>query len=289
MITISAYYLQILILVFINIVLAVSLNLVTGFTGQLSLGHAAFMGIGAYTSAILTLKAGLPFIAALLIGGIVAAIFGIIIGIPTLRLKGDYLAIATLGFGEIIRIVALNLKITGGTVGLRGIKQETTLLVVLIVLVLTIFTIRRIINSRIGRSFISIREDEIAAEAMGIETTKYKVLAFALAAFYAGIAGGLFAHFYRYINPNSFGFMRSIEIVSMVVLGGMGKISGSIIGATVLTAAPEILRPIAAYRQLIYGALLVIMMIVRPEGILGDADLKIPFQRRLEKLLDRKS
>lgn len=289
MINISAYHLQILILVFINIILATSLNIVTGFTGQLSLGHAAFMGIGAYTSAILTLKISVPFVPALIAGGVIAAVFGILIGIPTLRLKGDYLAIATLGFGEIIRIIALNLKITGGTVGLRGIKQETTFLVVLIVLVLTIFTIRRIINSRVGRTFISIREDEIAAEAMGIETTKYKVLAFALAAFYAGIAGGLFAHYFRYINPNSFGFMRSIEILSMVVLGGMGKISGSIVGAAVLTAAPELLRSISAYRQLIYGALLVIMMIVRPEGILGDADVKLPLQRKLEKFLGKKS
>jgi branched-chain amino acid transport system permease protein len=281
--------LQVLVLVFINIILAISLNLVTGFTGQLSLGHAAFMGIGAYTSAILTLKASIPFLPALLLGGILAAIFGVIIGIPTLRLKGDYLAIATLGFGEILKIIELNLKITGGTVGLRGIRQETNIWVVSVAVVITIFIIYRIMKSRVGRSFIAIREDEVAAEAMGIDTAKYKVLAFAVAAFFAGIAGGLFAHFYRYINPNSFGFSRSIEILSMVVLGGMGKISGSIVGAAVLTAAPELLRSISAYRQLIYGILLVVMMIVRPEGILGDVDVKIPIQRKLEKLLNKNS
>ena len=247
------------------------------------------MGIGAYTSAILTLKASIPFLPALLLGGILAAIFGVIIGIPTLRLKGDYLAIATLGFGEILKIIELNLKITGGTVGLRGIRQETNIWVVSVAVVITIFIIYRIMKSRVGRSFIAIREDEVAAEAMGIDTAKYKVLAFAVAAFFAGIAGGLFAHFYRYINPNSFGFSRSIEILSMVVLGGMGKISGSIVGAAVLTAAPELLRSISAYRQLIYGILLVVMMIVRPEGILGDVDVKIPIQRKLEKLLNKNS
>ncbi|HHT46681.1 MAG TPA: branched-chain amino acid ABC transporter permease [Firmicutes bacterium] len=267
---ISAYYLQIIILVGINIIMASSLNLITGFTGQLSIGHAAFVSVGAYASALATLKLGFPFFASLLCGGLVAAFFGILIGIPTLKLKGDYLAIATLGFGEIVRIVFLNLEITGGAVGLRGIPKDTTLTWVIISVIVTLFVLYRIIRSRVGRALIAIREDETAAESMGINTTYYKILAFGVGAFFAGLGGGLFSHYFRYIQPNSFGFLKSIEYLCMVVLGGLGNIWGSVIGAAALTAIPELLRASADYRQLFYGAILVIMMRIRPEGIMGE-------------------
>ncbi|HHW01244.1 MAG TPA: branched-chain amino acid ABC transporter permease [Thermoanaerobacterales bacterium] len=268
------YYLQVLMVIGINIILAVSLNLVSGFTGQLSLGHATFMGIGAYTATLFALKLHVPFLVALIIGAATAAFFGFIIGVPTLRLKGDYLAIATLGFGEIMRNILLNLKITGGPMGLRGIPKITNIYIVAAAVILVIFSLNRIMNSRVGKSFIAIREDELAAEAMGINTTNFKILAFAIGAFYAGIAGGLFAFLFRYINPNNFGFMKSIEILCMVVLGGMGNTSGAVLGATILTILPEFLRSvspvISQYRMVFYGILLVVMMIVRPQGLLSD-------------------
>jgi branched-chain amino acid transport system permease protein len=258
----------------INIILAVSLNLVSGFTGQLSLGHATFMGIGAYTATLLALKLHVPFLIAIIIGAVTAAFFGFIIGVPTLRLRGDYLAIATLGFGEIMRNILLNLKITGGPMGLRGIPKVTNIYIVAAAVILVIFSLNRIMNSRVGKAFIAIREDELAAEAMGINTTNYKILAFAIGAFYAGIAGGLFAFLFRYINPNNFGFMKSIEILCMVVLGGMGNTAGAILGAAMLTILPEFLRSvspvISQYRMVFYGLLLVVMMIVRPQGLLSD-------------------
>ncbi len=268
---ISAYYLQIIILVGINIIMAASLNLIVGYTGQLSIGHAAFMSLGAYVSAIATLNLGLPFIASLFLGALVAGFFGILIGIPTLRLKGDYLAIATLGLGEIIRIIFLNMKITGGAVGLRGIPKQTTLLWVIAAALFTLFILQRILNSRVGRALIAIREDETAAESMGINATYYKTLAFGVGAFFAGLGGGLFAHYFRYIHPNVFGFMRSIEHLCMVVLGGLGNMWGAMLGAAALTAIPELLRAGAEYRLLVYGALLVLMMRARPQGLLGDS------------------
>ncbi len=267
---ISAYYLQVMILVGINIIMATSLNLVVGYTGQLSIGHAAFMSIGAYTAALVTLNLGLPFALSLLAGAFVAMLFGILIGMPTLKLKGDYLAIATLGFGEIVRIVFLNLKITGGAVGLRGIPKETTLLWVIVAAIFTLFILKRVLKSRVGRAFIAIREDETAAETMGINSTYYKVLSFGVGAFFAGLGGGLFAHYFRYIHPNSFGFMRSIEQLCMVVLGGLGNMTGAIIGALLVTSIPELLRASAEYRLVFYGAILIIMMRVRPQGIWGE-------------------
>lgn len=257
--------------------MAASLNLIIGYTGQLSIGHAAFMSIGAYASALVTVHFNFPFIASLLFGALIAALFGILIGSPTLKLKGDYLAIATLGFGEIVRIVCLNLELTGGAVGLRGIPKKTTLLWIIIAALITLFILHRIIDSRIGRALIAIREDETAAESMGINTTYYKILCFGVGAFFGGLGGGLFAHYFRYIHPNSFGFMRSIEHLCMVVLGGLGSMWGAFIGSAVLTVFPELLRSIipeqlrsiADFRLLIYGAVLVIMMRVRPQGIIG--------------------
>ncbi len=269
----SPYYYQLIVITCINVIMALSLNLVTGFAGQLSLGHAAFMGIGAYTAGILTSICQVPFIPALVAGGLSAALFGFIVGLPTLRLKGDYLAIATLGFGEIIRVTILNMKITGGAFGLRGISKDTNLAISVAAVVLTYFTLRRLMKSRFGRAITAIREDEVAAQAMGIDITRYKVLAFVIGASWAGIAGGLFAHWFRYLNPSSFAFGKSVEILSMVVLGGMGSLEGPALGAVVLTYAPELLRGasdfVSQYRMLFYGGLLVIMMLVRPQGLAG--------------------
>ena len=270
----------------INIILTVGLNLITGFTGQLSLGHATFMGLGAYAATLSYLKLQLPFGLAILMGALVASFFGFVIGIPTLRLKGDYLAIATLGFGEITRNVLLNMKITGGPMGLRGIPKVTNIYIVFISLGLLIFALNRIMNSRVGKSFIAIREDELAAEAMGINTTNIKILAFAVGAFYAGVAGGLYAFQVRYINPGNFAFMRSIEILCMVVLGGMGNTYGAILGAAILTVLPELLRSVSPvvsqYRMVIYGLLLVILMIVRPQGLLSQNPKFLGFKRKVD-------
>jgi len=266
---------QILTVIMINSILAISLNLVTGYTGQLSLGHATFMGLGAYGATLFTLKLHFPFVLSLILGAVVAAAFGFIIGVPTLRLKGDYLAIATLGFGEIVKNILLNLEITGGPMGLRGIPKITNIYIGVLALAFVVFSLNRIMNSRVGRSFIAIREDELAAEAMGINTTKYKIQAFIIGAFYAGVAGGLYAFLFRYINPNDFGFMRSIEILCMVVLGGMGNTYGALLGAFIITVLPELLRSIspviAQYRMVLYGLLLVIMMIVKPQGIISES------------------
>lgn len=269
----NSYYTQILIVICINIILAVGLNMIIGFTGQLALGHAGFMSVGGYAAAILTLKLHLPFPIVLLAGGLVAALFGLIIGIPTLRLKGDYLAISTLGFGEIIRVLIINIDALGGARGLAGIPKETNFAIVFFITVTIILIIRNLMTSSHGRAMLSVREDEIAAEAMGINTTKYKIMAFVMAAFFAGIAGGLYAHYFMFLDPKSFDFLRSTEILTFVVLGGMGSISGSALAAAVLTVLPEALRPIAEYRMVIYSASLILLMIFRPQGLLGTKEL----------------
>lgn len=269
-------YIQLnIVLVGINIILAVSLNLITGFTGQFSLGHAAFMAIGAYTSAIITAKLGLPFIVGILVAGITAALAGVFIGIPTLRLKGDYLAIATLGFGEIIRIVALNTDYVGGAIGFNDIPQYTNWTWIFIITVATVVLIRQFINSYHGRACISIREDEIAAEAMGVNITYYKVLAFAIGAFFAGIAGALYANYFYFIKPDSFGFMKSIDILVIVVFGGMGSITGSIVGAIVLSVISLFLQNIPELRMVIYSLILFGIMVYRPTGLMGSQEFKL--------------
>jgi branched-chain amino acid transport system permease protein len=274
---IDRYYQGILLTILINIILTVSLNLVNGYLGQLCLGHAGFMSVGAYAAALFTLHSGLPsmiaFPIALVLGGVVAALFGIIIGIPVLRLKGDYLAIITLGFGEIIRVIILNVKFTGGARGLTGIANLTNFPYAYVVSILTIVIIFLLIRSRHGRAIISIREDEIAAESSGINTTYYKLLAFTVAAFFAGIAGGLYAHKNSVLDANKFNFNYSIDIMVMVVLGGMGSITGSIIAAIVLTILPELLRGFDSYRMLIYAVLLIVMMLFKPSGLLGRYEL----------------
>ncbi|HBF36442.1 MAG TPA: branched-chain amino acid ABC transporter permease [Firmicutes bacterium] len=269
---IDPYLLQILINISIAIILALGLNLITGLTGQLSLGHAAFMSIGAFTGAILTIKLGMPFFLDILAAGFMAALSGIIIGFPTLRLSGDYLAIATLGFAEIIKVVFLNLDITNRALGLSVPPPNSNVplaIYVWLLVILAIIIMALIHSSRFGRALKAIREDEIAAESMGINATGYKIVAFSVGAFFAGIGGCLYAHFIAYINPSDFAFSKSIDILNMVVLGGLGSIPGTIVGASLLTTAPEFLGFMSKYRMLVYGAMLVFLMIFRPNGLLG--------------------
>lgn len=270
--SVNPYFMQIFVNIGIGIILALGLNVITGLTGQLSLGHAAFMSVGAFTSALLTIKLGMPFSLNLLVTGLVTAAVAAVIGLPILRLTGDYLAICTLGFAEIVKVVFLNLDITNRALGLTVPSANTLIplpIVVLLVVILTIVMVTFIHGSRFGRALMAIRGDEIAAEAMGINVTRYKVQSFAFGSFLAGVGGGLYAHFLGYINPSDFGFLKSVDILSMIVLGGLGSITGSVIGATILSAAPEFLRFMATYRMLVYGGLLVCMMIFRPNGLMG--------------------
>lgn len=277
---ISRYYTRILYKVGIFVIAAVSLNLTCGFLGQLPLGHAGFMSIGAYTTGLIALNLDLgnenvTFAVALLAGGIVAALFGIIIGLPALRLKGDYLAIITLAFGEMIRVIVLNLEFTGGALGLKSIPRYTSFPWIFWLCVLTCFVSYTLVHSKGGRAILSIRENEIAAESCGINTTYYKTMTFTMAAFFAGIAGGLYACYIATITPGDFGFMKSIEILVMVVLGGLGSIVGSVVSATVLTVLPELLRAFDAYRMVVYSLLLVIVMIFKPTGLMGRYELSL--------------
>lgn len=287
---INSYYKGIITLALINIVLAVSLNLIVGFTGQLCLGHAGFMSIGAYTSAIITLKAGLPFIVSIFIGAIIACIFAALIGYPTLKLTGDYFAITTLAFCEIIRIVIMNIDAVGGARGLTGIKKETSFTLAFLFMVITVIAIYNIIHSSQGRAMLSIRENEIAAESMGINAFKYKMMAFIIGAFFAGLAGGLYAHYMGYIQPVSFDFNKSIDFLTFVVFGGMGSLSGSIIATVVLTFLPELLRSMQEFRMIIYPLALIILMIFRPQGLLGDKEVSLKiFNKLLPKKTSTKS
>jgi branched-chain amino acid transport system permease protein len=276
---VNPYIVQIIIYIGINVILAVSLNLINGITGQFSLGHAGFLAIGAYVSAACTMFAWphvpgpIALTLALLAGGLAAALAGLAVGIPALRLRGDYLAIATLGMGEIIRVVILNMDAVGGARGLFGIPVLAGFFSVYACAVACVVVIWRLAYSMKGRAFFAIREDEIAAAAMCIDTTRYKTIAFIVGAFWAGLAGGLFAHVIGYIHTNSFTFLKSIEVVVMVVLGGMGSISGAIFAAAVLTVLPEVLRFGAEYRMIIYSVLLIVLMITRPTGLLRSREI----------------
>jgi branched-chain amino acid transport system permease protein len=255
----------------INIILAVSLNLTTGFLGELSLGHAGFMAIGAYTGALFTLNVNMPepveFLIGIILGGIVAAIFGVLIGVPVLRLKGDYLAIVTLAFGEIIRSIINFFKFTGGAMGLSKIPRYSTYTWVYVMLVITILVIANLVKSRHGRAITSIRENYIAAESIGIKVSKYKIMAFVVAAFFAGVAGVLYGHNLSILKPADFDYNKSIEILVIVVLGGMGSIRGSIISAIILTILPEMLRAADDFRMLLYAIVLIAMMLFNSSGI----------------------
>jgi branched-chain amino acid transport system permease protein len=282
------YLLHILLIAGIYVILTLSLNLIVGYTGLPALGHAAFSCIGAYTSSLLALNMGLSPWIGLMIGACVAALSGAIIGYPAVRLKGDYLALATFGLGVIVYSIAKNwVSLTRGPMGLPGIPGFSVfgfqlseiwsyLLLVLAFVILTIFVLNRIVDSPFGRILRSIREDEIASEALGKDTTKYKLLVFIIGAFFAGIAGSLYAHYITFIDPSSFTVMESITILLMVIFGGMGSISGSVVGAVILVIFPELLRFLgmpsaiaAPMRQMIYGLLLIVLMLKRPQGIMG--------------------
>lgn len=276
----NSYILQIIMLAGINIIMTISLNLVNGFTGQFSIGHAGFMAVGAYVSAIVTtlmfrtqswpvyLQAPM-FLLSLIAGGVVAGLVGLLIGIPSLRLKGDYLAIVTLGFGELLRAIIRMIDFVGGPRGLAGIPRYTNLFWVFLITLLCIYAARNFVNSTYGRACISIRENEVAAETMGVNTTKYKILVFTFASFMAGIAGGLFGHLLTYLQPDTFSFIKSTDYLVFLYAGGMASISGSILSAGILTAVPELLRFLANWRIVIYGVLLVILMLKRPNGFYG--------------------
>ncbi len=272
----NSYYLGILIDVAINIILAVSLNLINGHTGQFSLGHAGFMAVGGYTAAKFTLAFQsqtmlwmnpVLFAVSLVLGGIVAALVGLAVGVPSLRLRGDYLAIVTLGFGEIIRVIFQTTEFFGAATGLPGIPNWTNFAWAWSLAAITVFVVACIVNSTYGRGFIAVHDDEVAASAMGINPVRYKVTAFVIGAFFAGIAGGLFAHHKRFLSPTSFDFMKSIDIVVMVILGGMGRTPGVIAAAVILTIMPEVLRGFAEYRMIIYSLLIIGLMMLRPQGL----------------------
>ncbi len=305
---------RILMLCGIAIIMAVSLNLVNGFTGQFSIGHAGFQAVGAYLAAVLTVYghgrffshlpengilppgwpgfvAGAPvMLVSLLAGGLAAAAVGYVVGLPSLRLRGDYLAIVTLGFGEIIRVVAENTAVIGGALGFSGTISEgdapsilipglTSFFWVYLVVVLVVVVSRNLRFSVPGLRFLSVREDEVAAQAMGVDTTRVKVQAFVIGAFFAGLAGALYAHYEVNVSPQPFNFVRSFDFVTMVVLGGLGSITGSVLAAVLLTALPEVLRSslgpeLDQYRLLAYAFLLIVLMLVRPQGIFGRGELR---------------
>lgn len=279
--TIEPYYAQNIYIIGINIILAVSLNLITGFTGQFSLGHAAFMSIGAYTSAVVVANHGQPFIVGILAAGIVAAAAGVLIGIPTLRLNGDYLAIATLGFGQIVVVLIQNNDYLGGASGFNDIPININWGWIYFSIVITVLLISNLIKSYQGRACIAIREDEIAAEAMGVNTTYYKVLAFAIGAAFAGVAGALYASNLGVIKPDSFDFNKSIDILVMVVLGGMGSILGSIVGAISLVVISAGLQDYPEVRMIIYAVVLFLIMVFMPQGLLGKGTPKF-LKRRVK-------
>jgi len=300
----SSYIMNIVIMGLIFSVLSISLNLITGYLGQVTLGHAAFYGIGAYTAAILATKFNWSFLATFLCAAVLSALCGILLGLPTLRLSGNYLAIVTMAFGEITRLIELNwMDLTRGPMGIPAIPAPSILgfnfrstrskyYLILVVLILAVIVVHNIVNSRTGRTFLAIKGDSIAAEAMGINLFRYKLLCFSISALIAGVAGAFYAHYMSFIDPTSFAGAVSTRILSMTILGGLGSIPGSIFGAITLTAVPELLRslsevllqwsaslaPVARAlvesRQIVYGIILVIMVLVKSDGLLGGINLK---------------
>jgi branched-chain amino acid transport system permease protein len=285
---INPYVLRVIINCGIGMILAMSLNLVNGCAGQFSLGHAGFMGVGAYTSATITTVLALsPFFktdigvgCAIVTGGVAAAIAGYLVGLPSLRLRGDYLAIVTLGFGEIIWICFLNIQEVGGARGLPGIPNRANFFWVYLWVVITFVALLRLLRSSYGRAILSVRENEIAAESMGVDIAHYKIIAFVVSSFFAGIAGGLFAHFQSFIDPNSFVFNKSVEAVIMVVIGGMGSLSGAIFGGIIVSVLPELLRVFEQYRMVIFPLILIVLMLVRPMGLFGHKEIWELFRKK---------
>lgn len=301
-------------MVMMNMIVAMSLNLVNGYTGQFSLGHAGFMAIGAYVAAFLSVTfppfigvaSYLSFAIYIIVGGFFAALAGFVVGLPSLRLRGDYLAIVTLGFGEIVRVVLLNLEVIGGARGYMGIPSFPSLnffgielsrffggyIMILFWVLMTFFVIWRLIKSSYGLAFLSVRDDEIAAEAMGVPTTRTKVWAFIVSSFFAGVAGAIYAFIINYLNPASFSFIISVNAIIMVVLGGMGSMSGSIVAAILITLLPEILRDLQTYtgvdlRMVIYSLFLVLLMIWRPQGLFGSEEIPDIWKKLVTKYKEK--
>ena len=282
-----SYYSFVFINIAVNVILAVSLNVVNGFTGQFSIGHAAFMAVGAYTAALVTTGmetfqvAGLPlgasdaviFFVALVAGMAMASLAGLMVGTPSLRLRGDYLAIVTLGFGEIIRVVIENTRVLGQATGISGLPAYTNVVWAGMGVVATVVMARRLLLSTQGRALLAIREDEVAAEAMGVDTVGWKVRAFVISAAFAGLAGVLLVHKIQLVTPRMFTFVKSMEVVVMVVLGGMGSITGSIVAATLLTVALESLQAADQYRMVLFSMLLIVLMLTRPSGLFGTREI----------------
>lgn len=276
----NPYWVRVATIVGMYVILVSGLNVIIGFTGMFSLGHAAFYGIGAYTSAMLTTMAGWPFWAALPIAGVVAGLFGTLIGLVTLRLRAVFLAFVTLGFGEIIRIVILNWRsFTRGPLGIAGVPVPNLFgwtfdrygyyYLAVALSAITVASLYRVYHSRVGRALVAIREDETAAKSMGIHVFGYKVLAFTLGCFFAGIAGSFFAHFQRFVSADSFANLESFAIITMVALGGTGSIVGPIFGALILIVLPELFRPLAEFRGVMYGLILILVIVLKPGGLAG--------------------
>lgn len=289
----DAYMTSILIRIGINVLAVMGLSLVLGFTGQFSLGHAGFMALGAYSAAYVSIH---PFqsesmnlylaaapMTGVLLGGACAALGGLVVGLPSLRLSGDYLAVVTLGFNGIIIVVIQNMQSLGAALGMIGLPHATSFGWTYTWLLLGVLFLRNLLASAHGRTFMAVRDNEIAVRSLGINTTSAKVVAFVVGAFWAGVAGGLLAFLNSSVSPGQFTYDRSIELVAMVVLGGTGSLSGPAIAAVVLTALPEVLRPIAQYRMVIYAMLLIVMMIVRPQGLMGRLELSDVVRRLFKK------
>ena len=291
---ISGYFITVSCMIGIFIILAMSLNIITGYAGQISIGHAAFFGIGAYSSALLSVKAGLPFWVSLPLAVAITACVGALLGIPCLRVKHDFLAITTMGINFVVEAVFLYIPFFGGAMGLGNIpfpkiltyefSKFDFLLMIIFFLLFCIAIDRWLIRSWVGVALEAIREDETAASASGVDVTKFKVYAFTIGSGLAGLGGSLYAHFMSFISPYDFGFPQSIAILSMVVFGGIGVLRGPIIGAILLGAAPEIFRPIMEYRTLLYGGLLIFMMRFQPSGLLGEGSfITRLFSRRVRR------
>jgi branched-chain amino acid transport system permease protein len=287
----NQYYIQVLIFIGIYMILTLSLNLLNGYVGLLSIGHAAFYGIGAYASAKLVMQVGLPFPLAMLGAGAVAGLAGYLIAKPTLRLSGIYMTLATLGFNMILFLVLQNwMGFTNGPLGIMDIPPPNLFgititsrlgyyYMIFALVVLTLASMYRLIHCRFGRALMAIRENELAAEAAGVNTTRYKIQAFVLSAFYAGIAGSYYAHFVSYISPDSFYIYESFILLAMLAFGGQGNLIGPLVGAAVLILIPEIFRFIQEYRMLVYGGVLVVMMLVRRQGLLGGKEHSLRWRR----------
>ena len=270
----DGYATGIITLLAINCIAALGVSLFTGFTGIFTLGHAGYMAIGAYTTAILTVEYGVHFIPAIIAGGLLAMVFAYLIGIPTLKLVGDYYTIASLGLGEAIRLIIENWEgVTRGARGYPGIDAYTTMPVALAFLLIMGVAMFFLINSSYGRAFKACRDDYVAASLLGFNTARFRVFSLAISGFYCGVSGALLGGFMSFIQPVMFDMAKSTELVSVVVFGGLGSMSGCLIGTTILTLVTEVFRPISQYRMLVYGLVLVLVMVLRPEGIMGTSEL----------------